>query len=239
MTTTAITVPLSDLERMAQSVAKSNLFGMKTADQAMALMLIAQAEGVHPARAIQEYHVIDGRPALRADAMLARFQASGGRVEWTEYTDKRVSGRFTHPQGGSVEIDWDQDRARAAGLLNRKNWQSYPRQMLRARCISEGVRTVYPGASSGIYTAEEVQDMVDVTPPAVPVVDAAPPAPTVLDESERADHLAALEGAADLADLKRAYSTAFAAAKQAGDLDSLNDFERAKDARKAALQEAA
>lgn len=232
-------VPIGDMERMAVAVAKSGLFGMKTPEQAMSLMLIAQAEGVHPARAIQEYHVIDGRPALRADAMLARFQAAGGRVEWTEYTDARVCGKFSHPQGGTVEVDWDQARAKAAGLLNRANWKSYPRQMLRARVISEGVRTVYPGSSAGIYTAEEVQDMVEVTP-AVPVVEVAPPPMVhVMDEAERADHLAAIEAAADLNDLKRSYSTAYSAAKQLGDVDAINDFEKAKDARKGALMEAA
>jgi len=101
------------------------------------------------------------------------------------------------------------------------------------------VRTVYPGSSAGIYTAEEVQDMVDVTPPTVPVVDAAPPPPTVLDESERADHLACIDSATDLTELKRAYSTAFAAAKHCGDADALNDFERAKDVRKSQLTDAA
>jgi hypothetical protein len=232
-------VPIGDMERMAIAVSKSNLFGCKTPDQAMALMLLAQAEGVHPAKAIQDYHIIDGKPALRADAMLARFQASGGRVEWTEYTDQRVCGTFSHPQGGTISVDWDQARAKAAGLLNRKNWQSYPRQMLRARVISEGVRTVYPGASSGIYTAEEVQDMVEVTPkPADVVIEPAAPS-TLLDESERADHLTAISEAADLAELRRAFSTAYGAAKMAGDVDALNDFERAKDARKVALQEAA
>jgi hypothetical protein len=237
MTTTAL-VPINDMERMAVAVAKSGLFGMKTPEQAMSLMLIAQAEGVHPARAIQEYHIIQGRPALRADAMLARFQAAGGRVEWTCYTDARVCGKFSHPQGGTVEIDWTQERAKAAGLLNRDNWKSYPRQMLRSRVISEGVRTVYPGSAAGIYTAEEVQDMVDVTPAAAPVVEAAP-AVHVMDESERADHLAAIDGAADMADLKRAFSTAFSTAKQLGDVDAINDFERAKDVRKSQLTEAA
>jgi hypothetical protein len=237
MTTNAL-VPINDMERMAVAVAKSGLFGMKTPEQAMSLMLIAQAEGVHPARAIQEYHIIQGRPALRADAMLARFQAAGGRVEWTCYTDARVCGKFSHPQGGTVEIDWTQERAKAAGLLSRENWKSYPRQMLRSRVISEGVRTVYPGSSAGIYTAEEVQDMVDVTPAPAPVVEPAP-AVHVMDESERADHLAAIDGAADMADLKRAFSTAFSAAKQIGDVDAINDFERAKDQRKAALAEAA
>lgn len=223
-------IPISDMERMAIAVAKSSLFGMKTPEQALALMLVAQAEGVHPGIAIRDYHVIQGRPALKADAMLARFQAAGGRVEWTEYTDQRVAGRFSHPQGGSVEVDWTQERAKAAGLLNKDNWKSYPRQMLRARVISEGVRTVFPGANSGLYTVEEMTDTVDVTP--AKDIEVPEAAAVILDESERADHLAAIAAAADLPDLKRAYATAYAAAKQAGDVQALNDFERAKDRKK-------
>lgn len=230
-------VPISDMERMAMAVAKSNLFGMKTPEQALALMLVAQAEGVHPAIAVRDYHVVQGRPALKADAMLARFQTAGGRVEWTEYTDQRVAAKFSHPQGGTVEVDWDQARAKAAGLLNKDNWKSYPRQMLRARVISEGVRTVFPGANSGLYTVEEMTDTVDVTP--AKDIEVPEAAAVILDESERADHLAAIAAAADLPDLKRAYATAYAAAKQAGDVQALNDFERAKDARKAVLTEAA
>lgn len=233
-------VPIGDMERMALAVSKSNLFGMKTPEQALALMLVAQAEGMHPATAARDYHVIQGRPCLKTDAMLARFQAAGGRVEWTEYTDKRVAAKFSHPQGGSVEVDWTQDRAKAAGLLNKDNWKSYPRQMLRARVISEGVRTVFPGATGVMYTAEEVQDMTETAPKPAEVVVEAPAAPhSLLDAQEIADHLAAIDGSADLGELKRAYQTAYAAAKHAGDVEALNDFERAKDARKAQLQEAA
>lgn len=233
-------VSVTEMERMAIAVSKSNLFGMKTPEQALALMAIAQAEGMHPATAARDFHIIQGRPALKADAMLARFQAAGGRVEWTEYTDKRVAAKFSHPQGGTVEIDWTQERAKAAGLLVRENWKSYPRQMLRARVISEGVRTVFPGATGITYTVEEVQDMQEVTPAKAVAVES-PPADfhQVIGEDERDAHLAAIERAADLGDLKRAFSTAYAAAKQAGDVDSLNDFERAKDARKAQLLEAA
>jgi hypothetical protein len=144
---------------MALAVAKSGLFGVKTPDQAMALMLIAQAEGLHPAIAATHYHVINGRPTLKADAMMARFQTAGGSVRWGEYTDKRVVGTFSHPQGGSVEIEWTLDMAMAAGLTKNPTWKSYPRQMLRARCISEGIRTVYPGVTVGTYTPEEAEDM--------------------------------------------------------------------------------
>jgi hypothetical protein len=152
-------IPVDQVERMALAVAKSGLFGVKTPDQAMALMLIAQAEGMHPAIAARDYHVINGRPTLRADAMLARFQQAGGRVEWGEYTDRKVVGTFTHPQGGSVRIEWTTDMAVSAGLTRNPTWKSYPRQMLRARCISEGIRTIYPGVAIGTYTPEEAEDM--------------------------------------------------------------------------------
>jgi len=152
-------VPVDQVERMALAVAKSGLFGVKTPDQAMALMLIAQAEGLHPAIAATHYHVINGRPTLKADAMMARFQTAGGSVRWGEYTDKRVVGTFSHPQGGSVEIEWTLDMAMAAGLTKNPTWKSYPRQMLRARCISEGIRTVFPGVVVGTYTPEEAEDM--------------------------------------------------------------------------------
>lgn len=158
-------IPYSDIEKMAIAVAKSGLFGMKTPEQAIALMLIAQAEGIHPAAAARDYHIIENRPALKADAMLARFLSAGGKVEWHELNDTKVSATFTHNQGGSAKIDWDIARAKRAEVYKEKTstgktgmWVKYPRQMLRARVISEGIRTVYPGVSVGIYTPEEVQD---------------------------------------------------------------------------------
>ena len=156
-------ISVDQVERMAVAVAKSGLFGVKTPDQAMALMLIAQAEGMHPAIAARDYHVINGRPTLKADAMLARFQTAGGKVEWSDYTDQRVIGTFSHPKGGSVTIEWTVEMGRKAGLLGNQTWTKYPRQMLRSRCISEGIRTVFPGVVVGTYSEEEGQDMAPQT----------------------------------------------------------------------------
>jgi hypothetical protein len=107
---------------------------------------------------MRDYHVIQGRPALKADAMLARFQAAGGSVVWKEYTDERVTGVFTHPQGGTLELGWSLAQAKRIGIAGKDNWSKYPRAMLRARTISEGIRAVFPGAVVGVYTPEEVQD---------------------------------------------------------------------------------
>ena len=151
-------VPIGEIERMAVAVAKSGLFGIKSPEQAIALMLIAQAEGMHPAIAARDYHIIQGRCSLKADAMLARFQAAGGKVVWNEYSVKNVSGTFSHPAGGSATVAWSIDQAKAAGLTGKDVWKQYPRAMLRARVISEGIRTVYPGCVVGVYTPEEVED---------------------------------------------------------------------------------
>jgi hypothetical protein len=199
-------VPVDQIERMAVSVARSGLFGVKTPDQAMALMLIAQAEGLHPAIAARDYHVINGRPALRADAMLARFQAAGGKVEWGEYTDTRVVGKFSHPSGGSVEIAWTTKMAQDAGLTRNPTWKSYPRQMLRSRCISEGIRTVFPGVVVGTYTPEEVEDMAPA-PRQVPPPPAPEPVEIVIDADKLLEQIelsSTLEGLELLrADMRR------------------------------------
>jgi hypothetical protein len=143
---------------MANAIAKSNLFGLKSADQVLALMAVAQAEGRHPGSVARDYHIIQGRPALRADAMLARFQQAGGTVHWLKYADDEVKAEFSHPQGGSLTLSWTLKQAREIGLAGKDNWKNYPRAMLRARVISEGIRTVYPGVLTGEYTPEEVMD---------------------------------------------------------------------------------
>lgn len=162
-------VPLDQVERMALAMAKSGLFGIKTPDQALALMLVAQAEGLHPATAARDFHIINNRPALKADAMLARFLAAGGRVKWIEMSDAKVEAEFSHPAGGSVTVDWTPARAKQAGISNDMH-RKYPRQMLRARVISEGIRTVFPGVAVGVYTPEEVVDMEPEKPAATPRV---------------------------------------------------------------------
>lgn len=152
-------IPVNDIQTMAVAVVKSQLFGMKTVEQATALMLIAQAEGYHPALAARDYHIIQGRPTLKAETMMARFQQQGGKVEWKTLTDKEVTATFSHPSGGSATITWTFEQAKQAGLTNKDNWKNYPRAMLRARVVSEGIRTVFPGVVLGVYTPEEVQDI--------------------------------------------------------------------------------
>jgi hypothetical protein len=178
-------VPLADMQQMAKIGVESNFFGIKKPTEAMALMLIAQAEGKHPATVFSQYHVIQGRPALKADAMLARFQQAGGSVQWTERTDKACAATFAHPQGGKCDIRWTLDDAKRAGLLSGKsNWNQYPRQMLSARVVSEGVRAVFPGVLGGFYTPEEVSQFEPVAAAPLAYARPEPQTPVLTDAPE-------------------------------------------------------
>ena len=158
-------VSIETMEKMAAYLVESRLFGVQNKAQAISLMLIAQAEGMHPAIAARDYHIIQGRHCLKADAMLARFQAAGGKIIWHKYTDEIVAAEFSHPASPKpVLVEWDMRRAKQAGLGDKDNWRKYPRQMLKARVISDGIRLCFPGVAVGIYTPEEAQDFEPVKP---------------------------------------------------------------------------
>lgn len=149
---------LGDIERVATAMARSGAFGVKDPNTALILCLLAQDEGRTPVAAARDYHVIQGTPAKKADAMLRDFLLSGGSVEWHTLTDDACSATFSHPQGGRATIGWDKARVAQAQLGSNPMHKKYPRQMLRSRVVSEGVRTVFPGATSGMYVPEEVAD---------------------------------------------------------------------------------
>lgn len=199
-------VPYQDLKEMANAMGKLGLFG-KSPDQLLPLMLIAQAEGKHPAIAAQEYDIIQGRPALKAQSALSRFQAAGGSIKWIDRSDSKCSAVFTHSQGGTVTIEWSIERAAKMGLSSKDNWKKQPMIMLQWRTVAEGVRVCFPACLSGLYIVEEVRDFepskFQPTPEQKPIfVQAAPPVLSVEDEAiirEAADIVIDIEALGDCA----------------------------------------
>lgn len=150
---------VQEIAQMGQIFAKSGMYGIKSPEMAMTLMFQAQAEGIHPCKAMQEYHVINGKPSLSSQAMLARFQLAGGTAKWIKRTATEASLHVEHKQGGELEVTWNIDRAKRAGLLGNPSWTKYPEAMLSARCISEAIRAVFPACLGGMYSIEEEEDI--------------------------------------------------------------------------------
>lgn len=231
MSTTAV-VPYSEMERMAVTVAKSNLFGVKDKDQALALMALCQAEGIHPMTAVRDYHIINNRPSLKAETMLARFMQNGGKVQWGTLTDQKAEATFSHPQGGTVTLDWTLDRAKTAGLLGNQTWQKYPRAMLRSRLISEGVRTVAPGIVQGVYTPDELENSAPelVTVSAEQAVQSFDTPP--IDQDLSNDAVTQIIEAPTMEALKSTFAAAYTMAKDAKDDKRMSLFKSAYDSRR-------
>lgn len=189
----AVRYTMDEVERMGEALARSGLFGFKRPEEAVALMLVAQSQGRHPASVAEEYDIIQGRPALRSRAALARYQVAGGRIEWLERTDTRVSARFSHPQGGELVVTWDIARAKAMGLAEKDNWKKQPMIMLSWRVVAEGIRATYPACLSGQYLVEEVADFEplparterNITPDKPPIVAPVETEPPAADGIER------------------------------------------------------
>jgi len=155
---------IATLERLAAIIAKSGMGGFRSPEQATVGLLLALGEGIPLGRMISEYHVINGRLSLRSECMLARFQKSGGKIQYITYTPEEVSVSASHTAGGSLSVTWTMERARRSGIARGEVWEKHPAAMLKARAVSEAVRAVYPACLSGLMIEEEAQEIT--TPPA-------------------------------------------------------------------------
>lgn len=165
-TTPATVYALAELREIADAFVKCGFYGFRDPSQALVLMLQARADGVDPMTAAAQYSIIQGRPALKSEAILVRFQAAGGLIKWKKREDESCTLWLSHPKGGELEVTWDRKRAEKAGLWGKDNFKKHPAQMLAARCISEGVRALFPACLSGCYTPEEAVFFNDEKPAA-------------------------------------------------------------------------
>lgn len=176
---------LDDAERAAQAMAASGYFqDAAKAAQAIVKILAGHEMGFGPFASMNGIHIIQGRPAVGANLMAAAVKRSGRyNYRVTEMSDTRCA--ITFYENGQVcgESVFTIEDARKA---QTKNLDKFPRNMLFARAMSNGVRWYCPDvfAGSAVYVPEELGATVDgegnvidvvVTTPASPE----PPAPSV------------------------------------------------------------
>jgi hypothetical protein len=166
------------IQRMAMPLAKSGLFAA-TFDQAIARMLLGEALGIAPIVAMQQVHIIEGKPVMSSNLMLTIARNRGWRHSVKVRTDKACVISWTDPRGVTVgESSFTIEEAQrikhgkeGKTLADKDNYKNYAADMLFARAISRGIRTYAPEVTSGIpvYTTEESQDF-EAAAPAKPQV---------------------------------------------------------------------
>lgn len=154
---------MTDRIEHAKIVAQSSLipaeYRGKPADIVWA-MDIGDALGVPYTQVMQSMVVARGKMTMSADLMGAVVRRAGHKLRLREDGDS-VTATLIRADDPDYEftVTWDKSKAQAAGLWgSRGPWQQYPRQMLRARAITEVCRQGASDALAGtVYTPEELE----------------------------------------------------------------------------------
>lgn len=168
---------LAEIERVAKACAASGYYrDVRDASQALVKMLAGREMGMGPIAALAGIHIIDGKPAAGANAIAANVKRSGRYDYRVVQRDDQACVLAWFENGEPVgESRFDHNDAKRAGLWGKQNWAKFPRAMLFARALTEGVRVYCPDATGGvIYTPEELSPDRAVTEDAEPVTIDAP-----------------------------------------------------------------
>lgn len=156
--------------QVALSLAKTEFvpkaFRNKPAEITAAILAGAEL-GIEPMASLRSIVVIQGTPALTANALRALVQGHGHEV-WVESSSPTKAVACAKRKGSDVvhRSTWSIDRAKALGLTGKDNWTRQPEAMLIARASSEVCRLVAADAILGMpYSVEELSDEA---PPAKP-----------------------------------------------------------------------
>lgn len=155
-----------EVEKAAKAMAGSGFFAdTRQASQAIVKILAAREIGLGPFAGMTGVNIIQGKPAFGANIMAACVKKSGRyNYRVTEMNDKACTIEFMERLDGkwstSGESKFTIDDARKAGT---KNLDKFPRNMLFARAMSNGVRWYCPDVMNGsvVYTPEELGADVD------------------------------------------------------------------------------
>ncbi len=151
-------IKATDALTLGETFHKSGMFSdIKSASQAVVKIMAGAEMGMSPFQAMSGIHIIQGKPTIGAGLMASRVKASGKyNYRVNEMTDTICRFEFTEngqPIGVSTFTIVDAKKART------KNLDRFPRNMLFARAMSNGVRWYCPDIYEGpVYVPEEMHE---------------------------------------------------------------------------------
>ena len=134
--------------------------------------------GLQPLQSMQSIAVINGRPSIWGDAMLALVRSSGLLESINEeVTDSKAVCTIKRRGEQEVVREFSMDDAKRAGLTGKQGpWSQYPKRMLQMRARAFALRDVFADVLRGVHVAEEAQDISERDMGAADVVGEVPTA---------------------------------------------------------------
>ena len=158
--------------------------GITKPEQVILIVLKGKELQIPPLQALGHIHVINGKPCMSAELMLAQIYRLHPKtvIKFKERSGERCIVEAKREGHGVETFQWSMEDAKKAGITGNPTWSKYPRAMLHARVVSEMARSLFPDAIAGIsYTPEELGaevdesgDVIDISPTSTPA-----PSPTI------------------------------------------------------------
>lgn len=161
-----IAVPknMKEAFQLADVIAKSGMvpaaFNGKPAAVFVA-MQYATRLGLDPLAGLQNIAVVNGKPTIYGDGLLAVVQGRADFVDIDETADEG-SATCTVTRRGRTPVSrtFTVEDAQKAGLWGKAGpWKQYPKRMLQMRARSWAVRDCFSDALSGLAVYEELRDI--------------------------------------------------------------------------------
>jgi hypothetical protein len=153
----AIYAGVHDMMSVGQTLAQSGFFtDTKSQAQAVAKIIAGAELGFGPMASMTGVYIVKGRVTLSANLMAAAVKRSGRyNYRVRKHTEAECEIEFFEDGESMGMAAFTMTDAKRAGL-GGDNWNKYPRNMLFARALSNGVRWYCPDIFGGpVYTPDE------------------------------------------------------------------------------------
>jgi hypothetical protein len=168
----------SELYRIAERTFHSGVavYGCNSPNDMFIALATGVEAGLSITKAMHSVYMINGKPTLYGDALLALVLSSGTCADLEERYDaeegvayckavrihRLIDGTFMRR---TCQRTFSIEQAKTAGLWGKKGpWTQYPERMLQHRARSLVLRDAFPDVIGGLYMREEVDDYVEFDP---------------------------------------------------------------------------
>lgn len=165
---------LPKLTQIGESLAKSGMLGAITASTGTMIALTCAQEGISLVQFKAKYHVMeDGNLSIKSRYLHSEFKRLGGKMHFNEMSDTVCDITFTY-DGEEIRnrVTLDQFKANGVAVAKdgslKKNWRTFPADMLFARCCASAIRKLCPEADGGLYVQEELDTRGEDAPDRAP-----------------------------------------------------------------------
>ena len=154
----------TDVMALGKAFAESGMFpDIKSAAQAIVKIQAGAELGIGPFQSMSGIHIISGKPTIGAGVMAAMVKGSGKYDYKVLEANERVCKLEFYE--GKVSLGTSSFSIEDAKKAGTKNLDKFPRNMLFARAMSNGVKWYTPDVFAGpVYVPEEMETVTqDVT----------------------------------------------------------------------------